>query len=176
MYLTDKQACPCIWHFRVFYRCCRSAAAETPVKYECDEFKENNLKGTSNFAAALQDRKFCLQRNQWTELQYPPKRRWNLNSLRPSDAIWWHRSGSSLAQIMACCLTAPSHYLNQCWLIINKVQWHSSEGNFVRDTVYDFKIFPRTAIWAISIWRSKARLNFVVAIYFNDIEKIKKLQ
>ena len=35
---------------------------------------------------------------------------------------------------MACCLTAPSHYLNQCWLAISKVLWHSSEGNFVRDT------------------------------------------
>ena len=40
------------------------------------------------------------------------------NSLWPSDAIWWHRSGSSLAQVMAWCLTAPSHYLNHCWLII----------------------------------------------------------
>ena len=28
----------------------------------------------------------------------------------------WHRSESTLAQVMACCLTAPSHYLNQCWL------------------------------------------------------------
>ena len=24
------------------------------------------------------------------------------------------------------CLMAPSHYLNWCWLIISKVQWHSS--------------------------------------------------
>ena len=40
-----------------------------------------------------------------------------LNSLWPSDAIWQQRSGSTLAQVMACCLTAPSHYLNQCWLI-----------------------------------------------------------
>ena len=24
-------------------------------------------------------------------------------------------------QVMACCLTAPSHYLNQCWLIISEV-------------------------------------------------------
>ena len=52
----------------------------------------------------------------------------NVNSLWPSDAIWWQRSGSTLAQVMACCLTAPSHYLNQCWLIISKVLWHSSEG------------------------------------------------
>ena len=35
-----------------------------------------------------------------------------VNSLRPIDAIWRHRSGSTLAQVMACCLTAPSHYLN----------------------------------------------------------------
>ena len=44
-----------------------------------------------------------------------------VNSLRPSDATWRHSSGSTLAQVMACCLTAPSHYLNQCWLIISKV-------------------------------------------------------
>ena len=46
---------------------------------------------------------------------------YTFNSLRPSDAIWQHRSGSTSAQVMACCLTAPSHYLNQCWLIISKV-------------------------------------------------------
>ena len=53
-----------------------------------------------------------------------------VNSLRPSDAIWQQRTGSTLAQVMACCLTAPSHYLNQCWLIISKVMWLSCEGNF----------------------------------------------
>ena len=40
---------------------------------------------------------------------------------------YWHRSGSTLVHIMACCLTAPSHYLNQCWFIISKVPLHSSE-------------------------------------------------
>ena len=57
-----------------------------------------------------------------------------VNSLRPNNPIWWHRSGSTLAQVMACCLMAPSHYLNQSWLIISKVLWHSSEGNFIGDT------------------------------------------
>ena len=56
------------------------------------------------------------------------------NSLWPSDTIWQHKSGSTLAQVMACCLTAPSHYLNQCWLIISKVQWHSSVDNFTTET------------------------------------------
>ena len=59
----------------------------------------------------------------------------NFNSLWPSDAIWPHRSGWTLAQVMACCLTAPSHYLSQCWLIISKVLWLSCEGNFTRDAL-----------------------------------------
>ena len=54
------------------------------------------------------------------------------NSLWPSDTIWRQRSGSILDKVMACCLTAPSHYLNQCWLIISEVQWHSDKGNFTR--------------------------------------------
>ena len=45
-----------------------------------------------------------------------------LNSLWPSDAIWRQRHGSTLAQVMAWCRQAPSHYLNQCWLIISKAQ------------------------------------------------------
>ena len=55
-----------------------------------------------------------------------------INWLWPSDAIWQHRSGSTLAQVMAWCLTAPNHYLNQCWLIISRVLWPSSEGVTIR--------------------------------------------
>ena len=44
-----------------------------------------------------------------------------INTLWSSDAIWCNRSGSTLVQVMTCCLAAPSHYLNQCWLIINSV-------------------------------------------------------
>ena len=44
-----------------------------------------------------------------------------INSLWFRDAIWRGRSGSTLAQGMPCSLTAPSHYLNQCGLIICKV-------------------------------------------------------
>ena len=45
----------------------------------------------------------------------------HFNSMWPSDAIWRQGSRSTLVQVMACCPTAPSHYLNQCWLIISKV-------------------------------------------------------
>ena len=54
------------------------------------------------------------------------------NSLGPGGAIWRWRSVSTLVQVMACCLTAPSHYLKQCWLIISKVLWHSSEDIIIR--------------------------------------------
>ena len=41
------------------------------------------------------------------------------------SVTWWHHTAkwiwSTLAQVMACCLPAPSHYLNQSWLIINGV-------------------------------------------------------
>ena len=40
------------------------------------------------------------------------------NSMRPSDAIRRHGPASTMFQVMAWCLTAPSHYPNECWLIV----------------------------------------------------------
>ena len=39
---------------------------------------------------------------------------------------------SMLTQLMADSLSAPSQYLNKCWLITSKVLWHSSEGIIIR--------------------------------------------
>ena len=39
------------------------------------------------------------------------------HALWPSGAIWHHWSWSTLVQVMAWCLMAPSHYLNQSWLM-----------------------------------------------------------
>ena len=60
-----------------------------------------------------------------------PMRKW-VYSLWPSDTIWHHRNGSTLGQVMAYCLTAPSHNLTQCWLISNEAFPHLPEGNFTR--------------------------------------------
>ena len=38
--------------------------------------------------------------------------------------------GSTLVQIMTCCLTAPFHYLSHCWLIMKAVLWHPHESSF----------------------------------------------
>ena len=56
----------------------------------------------------------------------------DINSLWPSDAIWWHISGSILVRVMACCLRAPKIYLKQYLLLVSEVLWHSHENNFTR--------------------------------------------
>ena len=66
-----------------------------------------------------------------------------INYLGPGETIWWHRFRSTLALVMVWCLTAPSHCLDQCWLIINEDCWHLAEGNFT-ETVLDisqYKVF-----------------------------------
>ena len=47
-----------------------------------------------------------------------------VNSLRSSDVIWLQKSWATLVKVMDCGLMAPSHYLNQCWLIISKILWY----------------------------------------------------
>ena len=65
--------------------------------------------------------------NAWAELPTPSYLRLILNLWRH---IWRDRYGSITAQVMACCLTAPSHYLNQFWLIISDVFRQLRKGTF----------------------------------------------
>ena len=79
---------------------------------------------------------------------------------------------------MAWCLMAPSHYLNQCWLIIYKAQWHTSLGNFKGDTPISYKS-PRgqwvngfnqelVVFWVI-VWRSGEYMTlkqFIVSLKY----------
>ena len=61
------------------------------------------------------------------------------NSFWPSDTMWWQRSGSTLAQIMACCLTAinqsqPSitkihlNYISEISFKFPRGQWVNCKG------------------------------------------------
>ena len=61
------------------------------------------------------------------------------------DDIWQYWSESTMAQVTACCVTAPSHYLKQCWLMIKCVLRHSAESIFTinHDDVIKWKHFPR---------------------------------
>ena len=57
------------------------------------------------------------------------------------DLMWITRIGNhgaaggylrkQLTQVMACWLTEPNHRLNQCWLVITGIQWHSSKDSFI---------------------------------------------
>ena len=55
---------------------------------------------------------------------------------------WQYGSGSTLVRIMTCCLTTPSHYLNQCWL--ENIAWHPSQYNFTEN--------PQSMLSKIIIW------------------------
>ena len=47
-----------------------------------------------------------------------PRGQW-VNSLGPNNAIWCQTFWPTLFQARTCCLMATSHYLKQCWLIVN---------------------------------------------------------
>ena len=69
----------------------------------------------------------------------------NISSFASSRSVLWtlcnllmphciiYRSGSTLARAKACCPVAPSHYLNQCWLIVNWVWGYSSDSTLTEN-------------------------------------------
>ena len=60
---------------------------------------------------------------------------------------------------MLCYLTAPSHYLNQCWLTINRIQWHSSDGNFTGHFIVTISVHNHFFKTPVTISHGKNRLN-----------------
>ena len=75
----------------------------------------------------------------------------HIDPLWPSDAAWRYRFESTLARVMDCCLATPSHYLNQCQLIINRMWAISCLGH-----LYITKISVKFAY----IW-NYLHLNFI---------------
>ena len=71
--------------------------------------------GTWPFPITLCDKTSFITYHNWV----------NVNSCWLNNTIWWQRSGSTLAQVMAWC------HQNHCWLLIKGV-WHSHESNFTK--------------------------------------------
>ena len=73
-------------------------------------------------------------------------------SLLPSDATWWRGSGSTLVQVMACCLTVTSHYLILCCMTT------SPNGNIFHTTGHlcgeftDHWWIPHTKANDVELW------------------------
>ena len=78
----------------------------------------------------------------------------SLEPVLPSAAIWPQSFRSTLARVMACCLTAPSHYLNQCWLIISEILLKANSPEMFNISIngmslkmINLKIAPKYAPW-----------------------------
>ena len=76
-----------------------------------------------------------------------------INTLWPGDAISRHRSGSSLAHVIACCLKAPNHRLNQSWL--TEAHWYIAEGTFKHNDVIKWKHFRRNCPFVRGFYRCR---------------------
>ena len=79
----------------------------------------------------IESQHFCARKRIWKyRLQHGSHFLQCIHSVWHSDVICLHRSGSALAQVMALCLLAQSHYLNECWPIISEVLWHTLKSKF----------------------------------------------
>ena len=97
-----------------------------------------------------------------------------LNSLCLSDVIW--QSGSTLFLVMACCVAAPSHYLKQCWSVINRILWHLHESSFMGCTENGYQsaksiwklYFWSTATFARGHWVNAMLLHICIIVQFHN--------
>ena len=70
---------------------------------------------------------------------------WTFNSFWPSDAILWHRSGSTLAMVKACC---PTHKVNS-WINIDNLKAMSQENFQPSVTKIGLKITYLNLNWSL---------------------------
>ena len=104
-----------------FDDCWAPISSDAPIRMQHHVHQQHQCIYTLPFVDILQEPFRVVLVHSYFEHQQA-----RVNSLWPSDAIWQHRS--TLAPVMACCLMAPSHYLNQCWFFISEVLWCSPES------------------------------------------------
>ena len=78
---------------------------------------------------------FCLF-SVYLSLFLKPNQHPRLNSLRPSDAYMRQQTNHPWVRWWLVAWPAPSHYLNQCWNIVNsnlryKLQWNHKQNSFI---------------------------------------------
>ena len=80
-----------------------------------------------------------------------------INSLCPSDAIWQCKSGSTLAQVMACCLMSPEPMLTH----------HLAMGNFT-EAVFDITHYKVVENYTFENTATSPRVNELSHWYHAD--------
>ena len=65
---------------------------------------------------------------------------------------------------MACCLTTPSHYLNQYCFIFNEILWHSLQSNVYLNTEDQSPI----CVWGLHVWNHSHVFQGTISSY-NDV-------
>ena len=84
-----------------------------------------------------------------------------LNSVWPNDPIWRYKTGSTLSQVMACCLTAWSYYLHQCWLIVPSKSPRVNDMFLKCDGCYGCISFRRRALkWGIESYTQRKKTDW----------------
>ena len=75
---------------------------------------------------------------------------------------------SKMAQVMACCLTAPSQFLNQYWLILNKVKWHCLRANLQEMIKLSNNKMPKkntdSKLWPDSLGMNELTLSYSIIL------------
>ena len=113
-----------------------------------------------------------------------------VNSSPPSAAYMLRWTGSALVQVMvACCCLAPSHYLNQCWLIVNctlleqtSVKFEWKYKTFIQDNAFG-KVCKMVAILSRGdeLWDLDYKLinhlwsgsQFYISLAFRDVWRLE---
>ena len=96
----------------------------------------------------------------------------SFNSVWPKDAIWCQWSWSILTQVMACCLTALSHYMNQYCLTINMVLDSPHKGPlmccfgvFFVDSLNKL-LNKQSSYWLFEMWEYSCYITvMMIALY-----------
>ena len=80
-----------------------------------------------------------------------------LNTLEPVSKALYDFYQTKIR--IACCLTAPSYYLNQCWLIIKGFLWHSLKSGFTQVIIRLICYICLTFVWRLQFYSFYNKLD-----------------
>ena len=98
------------------------------VSYMCVRYR-GHPSGLDKSLSRIRHQAIISINSEWSIFNWKFVNISNFMPLWPSEAIWPHRSGSTLTQMMASCLIAWNYFLNKYWLIVNGVPWHPPKAN-----------------------------------------------